>query len=212
MSKGSKDIPVSVISRLTRYLAEVQRLHGEDIEWVSSQDLADTLGLTSSTVRQDLSHLDFSGTCRKGYKTSGLEESLARALGADSMWSMVVVGVGNLGKALALHGEFKRRGFDIRGVFDSDKKKVGKKVGKLTIRNTDEIPKFIRKERIDIGLIAVPPQSAQAVADVMIASGIRGLLNLSLSHIVAPKRVPVVSTRVVASLLQLAHAIKFQGE
>ena len=203
------EMPQSVIGRLTRYLAHVQTLCAQDIKWISSQDIADNLGLTSSTVRQDLSYLDFSGVSKKGYETRGLEKVLSEVLGADVQWKMVVVGAGNLGKALALHEEFSRRGFNIVGIFDADLKKIGRKVGDLTIMGHREIPMVISEKKVDIGVIAVPSSAAQSVADMLIMSGIKGLLNLALTHIVAPKHIPVIDSRVVASLLELSHTLKF---
>lgn len=210
MRRQKKAIPPSVIKRLTKYLAYVQRLCAEEVEWVSSLELAETLGLTSSTVRQDLSHLDFSGTSKRGYETVGLVKVLTGVLGVDTEWRMVVVGAGNLGRALAMHEEFPRRGFHICGIFDSDEKVVGRKLGKLRVRDVHELAEVISSEKADIGVIAVPARAAQSVADLLIASGVKGLLNLALTHVVAPKHVSVVDSRIVASLLELAHAIKFR--
>jgi redox-sensing transcriptional repressor len=201
-------IPRSAVKRLTSYLTQVQRMMEKETEWVSSQELAVKLGLTSSTVRQDLSHVDFSGTSKKGYRTQLLEQALIRTLGADRTWNAVVVGAGNLGRALARHSEFMRHGFRICGVFDSDPAKIGKKVGSLSIRDWRELPKAIREGQIELGIIAVPSQAAQSVADLMIASGVRGILNLALAHVITPERVPVVDSRIVSSLLELSHAVK----
>jgi len=160
-------------------------------------------------VRQDLSHLDFSGVSKRGYETCGLEKVLAGALGADTKWKMVVVGAGNLGKALVLHDEFSRRGFNIVAIFDADPRKIGKKVGSLTILSQREIQPVVSSRKVDIGVIAVPASAAQGVADALITAGVRGLLNLALVHIVAPGDVPVIDSRVVSSLLELSHTIKF---
>jgi redox-sensing transcriptional repressor len=132
-------------------------------------------------------------------------------LGADAVWSMIVVGAGNLGSALALHEEFGRRGFLLHGIFDTDPRKIGRKFGDFQVQSLDDLPSFVGEKKVDIGIIAVPPAAAQRVADLMIASGIRGLLNLTFSHIVAPRRVSVVDARIVASLQELAHAIKSKG-
>jgi redox-sensing transcriptional repressor len=202
-----KQMPKSVLRRLTRYLVEVQNLRRDGVEWVSSQDLADTLGLTSSTVRQDLSHIAFSGISKRGYETSGLERVISRVLGADTSWTMVVVGAGNLGRALAQHEDFSRRGFTIGAIFDKDPRMIGRKVGKLVVQDIQELPRTIGAKKVDIGVIAVPDAATQAVADLLIASGIRGILNLSLAHIVAPARVAVTDSRVTASLLELSHCI-----
>lgn len=201
-------IPQSVLRRLTKYLAHAQVMQARGVDWVSSQEIADALGVTSSTVRQDLTHLDFSGTSKKGYATVGLKDALGTVLGADVAWSMIVVGAGNLGSALALHEEFGRRGFNLCGIFDVDPRKIGRKFGDFRVHPMEDLPAFIGEKKIDIGIIAVPASAAQRVADLMIASGIRGLLNLTFSHIVAPRRVAVVDTRIVASLQELAHAIK----
>jgi redox-sensing transcriptional repressor len=206
--KKRQGIPPSVIRRLTKYLTEVQRLRLTGREWVSSQELAEALDLTSSTVRQDLTHLDFHGVSKRGYQTEGLQRVLARVMGADSVWKMVVVGAGNLGRALALHEEFHRRGFEICGIFDNDVRIIGKKVGRLNILGIRELPKVVGELKIDLGVIAVPPVAAQAVADLLIASGVRGLLNMALAHIVAPTRVCVTDARIVASLLELTHAVQ----
>lgn len=209
--KKQAGIPPSVIRRLTRYLTELQRLREEGQEWVSSQELAETLGLTSSTVRQDLTHLDFQGVSKRGYRTEGLQRVLARVLGADSVWRMVVVGAGNLGRALAQHEEFMRRGFEIVGIFDNDARVIGKKVGRLNVQGVRELPQVVGAQQVDLGVIAVPPAVAQRVADLLIVSGIRGLLNMSLAHIVVPDRVCVTDARIVASLLELTHAVQARG-
>jgi len=167
------------------------------------------LGLTSSTVRQDLSHLDFSGTSKRGYETEGLFRVLVGVLGADKPWNMVVVGAGNLGRALALHEEFSRRGFHIRGIFDADPGKVGRKLGSLTVRRMDELPVLVPEWGVEMGIIAVPATAAQDVADRLIASGVRGLLNLALTHITVPQDVAIIDSRIVASLLELSHLVSF---
>ncbi len=208
MSNGSS-IPPTVIRRLTKYLTYVQDLRVGRVQWVSSLELGETLGVTSSTVRQDLSHLDFSGTSKRGYDTEGLERVLTGVLGADRVWNLVVVGAGNLGRALALHNEFPRRGFHIQGIFDADREVVGQTLGHLSVQPMAALPAMVTAKGVAIGVIAVPSAAAQSVADLLIASGIKGLLNLTLTHIVAPKRVAVIDTRIVASLLELSHAIKF---
>ena len=207
MTNTAKAVPSPVLKRLTDYYATIQGLRAEGIEWVSSSEVADALGLTSSTVRQDLSHLDFAGVSKRGYETSGLETALARALGADKIWNMLVVGAGNLGRALALHQEFRRRGFVIRAVCDSDVFKTGLKVGRLEVKRMNHLPELVKEQAIDIGVIAVPGSAAQEVADQLIEAGVKGLLNLSSVHITVPEGVAVTDARIVASLQELTHAM-----
>jgi redox-sensing transcriptional repressor len=212
MPNHGKAMPPSVVRRLTRYYAQVQDLRAQDVEWVSSQELADTLGLTSSTVRQDLSHVDFSGISKRGYETVGLESVLSEVLGVDTVWKTVVVGAGRLGMALALFDEFPRSGFRICGVFDSDPEKVGCDFGDgLSVQGMDALAAFVKRRRIDIGIIAVPAVAAQEAANGLVIAGVRGLLNLAYTHITTPDHVSVVDARILESLQELSHAIKSQS-
>jgi redox-sensing transcriptional repressor len=201
-------IPHMVVQRYTKYLSMVQEFQADGAEWISSAELADGLGLTSSTVRQDLSYIDFYGVSKKGYEISGLCRILESILGADAKWKVVVAGAGNIGRALALHQEFARKGFVIMGLYDSDKSKIGKKTGGLVIQNIADMPGFISSEKIDIGIIAVPATVAQHVADLMVVAGIKGILNLAVTHLTLPRYVGVVDFRVMSSLLELTHLIK----
>ncbi|MBL7115244.1 MAG: redox-sensing transcriptional repressor Rex [Kiritimatiellae bacterium] len=193
---------------MTEYLAHARELCRNGEEWVSSSGLAETLGLTSSTVRQDLSHVEFSGTSKRGYSTAGLVQVLTSALGADRQWRSIVMGVGNLGRALAQHREFERQGFDICGVFDDDCRKVGTHVGELMVQPTTELKTFVSENQIKIGILAVPATAAQEAANELVEAGITGLLNLSITHIATPRDIAVVDARIVASLLELSYAIK----
>ena len=201
-------IPPSVIKRMTKYLAYVQRLRQDKTRWVSSSELAAKLGLTSSTVRQDLSHIDFSGTSKRGYDVHGLERVLTHVLGADIRWSMVVVGAGNLGRALVLHEDFGRRGFNIVGIFDADRRKAGSTVGALSVQPMKELPAVVKARDARIGIIAVPEEGAQSVADQLVACGVKGLLNLALTHVSVPRNTAVVEARIAASLLELSYLVK----
>ncbi|MGQ9663245.1 MAG: winged-helix domain-containing protein [Kiritimatiellia bacterium] len=115
-------IPPAVVGRLTRYLPYLERLRGAGVEWISSQAMAEAFGLTSFTVRQDLTYLDFYGVARRGYSVEGLLQVLVRLLGANMEWRAAVVGAGNLGRAIAQHEEFLRRGFRICAIFDKDRR------------------------------------------------------------------------------------------
>lgn len=210
-TERNANIPRMVVRRLPKYLAHAQKMRQAGVQWISSSGLADALGLTSSTVRQDLTHIDFSGVSKRGYSTAGLEAAMARTLGVDQAIRLVVVGAGNLGRALALHGEFQAHGFEICGIFDISANVIGKRVGPLLVQSMAELPEVIRREKIDIGLVAVPSVVAQQVADQLVFSGIRGILNLTTANIVAPKSVAVVDARILASLRELAYAVRTIG-
>ena len=201
-------IPISVIRRLPKYLMMAKQLNAEGVEWVSSDALAESLALTSSTVRQDISHIDFQGISKKGYSTAGLVAVLTLTLGADQESVCVVIGAGNLGRALATHGEFARQGFRICEVFDNNPAVIGDKIGRFIVRDVSELPGVIESQKVDIGIVAVPHDAAQPVADRLCKAGIRGVLNLTAAHITVPAGVALADARIIASLRELAYVLK----
>jgi len=177
------------------------------VDWASSKDLAEALGLTSSTVRQDLFHLDLTGVSKRGYDTRQLESVLRRELGTHRLQRLVIVGAGNLGCALALHGDLTQNGFEPCGIFDACEDVVGARVGGLTVAPMSALKSVVRAKRVAIGIIAVPAESAQQVADLLVAAGVKGLLNLAYVHVKVPRGVSVVDARLLGSLQQLSYAV-----
>jgi redox-sensing transcriptional repressor len=208
----SDDMPQPVIRRLPKYLVHVQELREEGVEWASSQEIADALGLTSSTVRQDLSHMDMRGISKKGYETSQLEAVLRQILGADIMHHVVIIGAGHLGRALAEHGAFARRGFEICGLFDLDPKLIGTHYGNVQVMSMHDLPEQAAKVKIDIGIIAVPSSAAQEVAEQLVKVGVKAILNLAYKHVKVPAGVTVVDARIMESLQELAYVLGKKGE
>jgi redox-sensing transcriptional repressor len=208
MAKHVGCLPDPVVRRLPKYLVRARELRVAGREWVSSQGLAEDLGLTSSTVRQDLSHLDLAGVSKRGYETLRLEAALSHTLGADVTLRLVIVGAGYLGCALALHGGLRAQGFETCGVFDSDREVVGTEVGDLRVRPMGALNGLVKRKKVEIGMIAVPAASAQEVADKLVEAGVRGLLNLAYCHVRVPEHVEVVDARIIASLQQLAYVIR----
>jgi redox-sensing transcriptional repressor len=205
--KSEKQIPAPVVLRLIKYLTHIRWLCEQNVSWVLSQDMADTLGLTSSTVRQDLSHLDFSGKSRCGYQTFAMEEAVSKALRMDKRYSIILVGIGNFGKALALNQAFKQNNFNLCGLYDKDPKIIGKKIGSLVVKDVSVLPSEVRKHKVQLAMLAVSAPAAQQVADLVILSGIRGILNLTMTHIVVPERIAVVDLRVTSALQELAYYV-----
>jgi len=207
-AEESQMIPHPVIRRLPKYLVHVQELREEGVDWASSQQIADALGLTSSTVRQDLSHIDLNGISKKGYETIQLEGVLRQILGADVLHRVVIMGAGNLGRALAEHGAFTERGFEIVALFDTDPKLVGRTYGSAKVLPAEQLSEVTGRLHIDIGIIAVPAHSAQAVADALVGLGVRAILNLAYKHIRVPGQVHLVDARIMESLQELAYALR----
>ena len=201
-------IPRPVVKRLPKYLGHVQRLREQGVEWVSSKDLSEALDLTSSTVRQDLSHLDLTGISKRGYEATVLETVIRDMLKTDKSQSILIVGAGHLGRAMAMHGGFAEHGFEIRGIFDADPKLHGKKVGSIRVEKVSSLKRVARKHGQAIGIIAVPPETAQEVADLLINAGVSALLNMTYKHLRVPEHVHVAETRIIGRLQELVYAMK----
>ncbi len=209
MFEISQKLPRPVVYRLPQYLTHVRELKQDGLEWISSHKLADDLGLTSSTVRQDLSKLHMHGVSKRGYRIVQLEKALSDVLGAGRVHNAVIVGAGYLGTALALHGGLAEQGFKICGIFDSDPELMGAAVGSLRVQSMETLDYVVgTKCKAEIGIIAVPASSAQSVADLLIDAGVRGLLNLAYTRILVPPGVALMDARIIANLQQLAYVIR----
>lgn len=208
MSVEGRNLPRPVVYRLPQYLTHVRELGESGVAWISSQELARDLGLTGSTVRQDLSHLPMRGVSRRGYPVGELEQVLTRVLGANRAHRVVIVGAGYLGTALALHGGLVKQGFQVCGLFDADPVVIGGQVGSLKIQPMKALQGIVKKHRIELGLIAVPAAAAQEVVDQLVAAGVRGILNLAYAQVRVPSGVALVDGRLIGNLQQLAYIIR----
>ena len=208
MTKTQSKVSPFVIQRLARYYFFIQILKKKGIEWVSSRKIASVLGLTSSTVRQDISHIDFSGISKRGYEVGKLKNILAEVLGADRKISAIIVGAGNFGRALLLHEQFRQQGFHIKAIFDSAATLVGKKIGEHVIRAMDKLVRYVKEQRIEVGIIAVPGEAAQQVADKLVKTVVKGILNLSTVDLHVPPKMVLINSRIILDLLELSYSIK----
>lgn len=211
-SSRPRKLPEPVIRRLPRYLIDVQELQASGATWVSSIELGRALGLTSSTVRQDLSHLDLEGVSKRGYEIGKLISALVRELGANRRHRVVIVGAGFLGSAIALHADLGRYGFQVSALLDVNPEILGASVGRLQVQPVSVLPQIVERERIDIGIIAVPAAEAQSVADELVAAGVKALLNLALVQLKVPENIQVVDERIVVRLQELAYVMRTSAE
>jgi redox-sensing transcriptional repressor len=194
-------IPEATVARLPVYLRCLYELLDGRISTVSSERLAVMAGVNAAKVRKDLSYLGSYGTRGVGYDVQYLLFQMSRELGLTQDWPVVIVGVGNLGQALANYGGFGDRGFPVAALVDADPARVGHKVGDLAIRHSDELPAIVEELGVAIGVIATPAAAAQDVVDGLVAAGVRSILNF------APARVSVPAT---VSLRQVDLAIELQ--
>ena len=182
-------VPRATVQRLPLYLQLLDER--ADQQRTSSDELAVLAGVNAAKVRKDLSYLGSYGTRGVGYDVEQLRFEIRRALGLTDGLHLAIVGVGNLGRALANYGGFRDGGFGVAGLFDDDPAKVGEVIGGLTVEPLDQIEAAVRERGIDIGVLTVPAESAQEVADRLSASGIRSILNFAPTVIQVPDGVEV---------------------
>ena len=185
------DLPEATIARLPEYLRALHNLAEAGSETVSSEGLAAAAGVNSAKLRKDLSHLGSYGTRGVGYDVAELVTHISAALGLGQRWAVVLVGVGNLGHALAGYGGFDERGFRVVGLFDVDPARVGEQVGGLVVRHLDELDEVVRAAGASIGVIATPASAAQAVCDRLVEAGVTSVLNFAPALLQVPPGVDV---------------------
>ena len=185
------EVPEATVARLPVYLRALHALAEDGRTTVSSESLAAAAGVGSAKLRKDLSHLGSYGTRGVGYDVQELVLHISRALGLGQRWSVVLVGVGNLGQALAGYGGFDDRGFRVAALLDADTTRVGDVVAGLPIRPLDELAEVVRREDVSIGVIATPAEAAQDVCDRLVAAGVRSILNFAPTVLQVPDGVDV---------------------
>ena len=190
-SLAKESIPDIVIGRLPVYLRTLKLLASEGHEVASSQDLGERLGISSAQIRKDLSHFGEFGKQGTGYNVAYLCRQLEKILKVDCVWPVVLVGAGYLGHALAAYNGFEQRGFRIIGVFDNAADKIGAQIGDLTIEPIDRVGIWVRRHKVQIGVIAVPAVAAQVVADTLIDAGVKSILCYAPITLTVPKHIHV---------------------
>ncbi len=184
-------IPDIVIGRLPIYLRALNRMIQENREYTSSHELGERLGISSAQIRKDLSHFGEFGKQGTGYNVRYLYEQLRQILKVDREWLMAVVGIGDLGRAIAHYRGFQARGFRVAALFDADPAKVGERIGELTVLPMSQLAEEITRQNIRIAMIAVPASEAQSVADKLVEAGVQALLNYAPITIAVPPGVRV---------------------
>lgn len=186
-----RGIPEATVARLPVYLRALQALEDKGILTVSSEALATAAGVNSAKLRKDLSHLGSYGTRGVGYEVEYLVYQISRELGLTQDWAVAIVGLGNLGRALANYGGFGTRGFRIAALLDTDPSVVGVSVASLEVRHIDNLEEVVRSEGVSIGVIATPAASAQGVAGRFVEAGVTSILNFAPVVLNVPEGVDV---------------------
>jgi len=184
-------IPEATVARLPVYLRALYGLAERGISTVASEELAAAAGVNSAKLRKDLSHLGSYGIRGVGYDVDYLVYQVSRTLGLTQDWPVVIVGAGNLGRALANYGGFVSRGFTISAMLDSDPAIVGSRIARLIVRHVDELEAVVARHKVAIGVLATPAGSAQAVCDRLVAAGVTSILNFAPLVLSVPEGVDV---------------------
>ncbi len=207
VTRPARRIPDATVARLPLYHRGLMELVRSKRATVSSVALAEVTGVNAAKVRKDLSYLGTYGTRGVGYDVENLLHQIGRELGLTQNWPVVIVGIGNLGSALATYGGFSARGFRIAALLDADAAKTGTQVGGLNIRPTSELMAIVAAESVAIGIIATPGHAAQDVAEQLVAAGVRSILNFSPAMLNVPDDVGVrrVDLAVELQILSFHH-------
>ncbi|GAA4541561.1 redox-sensing transcriptional repressor Rex [Amycolatopsis samaneae] len=187
----AKSIPEAAVARLAVYLRVLSGLAEQGATTVSSEELSQAAGVNSAKLRKDLSYLGSYGTRGVGYDVQVLVSQIERILGLTRKHRVAVVGIGNLGHALANYGGFPGRGFPVEALFDLDPDLIGVPVGGLPVSHLDEIPLVCAERQISIGVIATPPTAAQSVCDLLVAGGVQCILNFAPVVLQVPAHIEV---------------------
>ncbi|MGH8900708.1 MAG: redox-sensing transcriptional repressor Rex [Egibacteraceae bacterium] len=182
----SRAIPEASVARLPLYLRALVDMAERNIHTVSSETLAAMAGVNSAKIRKDLSYLGSYGTRGVGYDVEYLIHQISRELGLTQSWAVAIVGVGNLGIALAHYGGFADRGFRIAALLDTDPAKVGQVIAGIEVAHVDDVERVIKEDEVSIAILAVPAAIAQDVCDRLVAAGITSVLNFAPAVLAVP--------------------------
>jgi redox-sensing transcriptional repressor len=204
-----ESIPNPAVRRLSLYLRQLEAFARKGRRTISSKQLGESLRLTDAQVRKDLAYFGQFGHPGIGYRVEDLILQLRKILGTDRTWNVLLVGAGNIGRALSAYRGFGAKGFQVVAVFDVDPTKVGHEMGEFKVQHLDDIAKAVEQYGARLAILAVPADNAQDVADQLISAGIRGLLNFAPVSITVPKGVAVNTVDVAVQLEQLAFQVTF---
>jgi redox-sensing transcriptional repressor len=199
-----RSIPEATVARLAVYLRVLGGLADGGRSTVSSGELASAAGVNPAGLRKDLSHLGPCGTRGVGYEVRTLRDRIAGVLGVERSRACVLVGIGNLGAALADYAGFGSRGFEFVGLFDAAPDRVGQRIGGQVVRPVDELEAVVEETQASLGVLATPAEVAQQVCDRLVAAGVRSILNFAPVSLSAPPEVDVRQVDLSVELQVLA--------
>ena len=209
---GKTKVSNAIIRRLPRYRRYLGYLQTKGIKKISSNELSEMIGYTASQIRQDLNTFGEFGQQGYGYEVDRLYKEINKILGLDREYKTVVVGCGNLGQAITNYTYYYKIGFNIIGLFDVNPKIVGNVINDVEVMDSADLEEYVRREKIDIGIICVNRENAQKVADELVAGGVKGIWNFAPIDLNIPENVALESVHLSDSLHALSFMIKSMSE
>lgn len=204
-------ISKSVIKRLPRYHRHLGELMEKGVERISSKELSERMKVTASQIRQDLNHFGGFGQQGYGYNVKYLYDEIAKILGLDRVYNVIIIGAGNLGRAIAGYANFEKRGFKIIGIFDINKELSGMEVRGIKVRPLEELEEFVRDNNVDIAALTIPKTGAVKVAETLVELGVKAFWNFAHTELNVPSDVLVESVHLSESLMRLSYNLKNVG-
>lgn len=202
----------AVIKRLPGYYRHLKALEAEGVTQISSRTLGERMNLKASQIRQDINCVGGFGRQGYGYAVSELRARICTVLGLDAPHSMIIVGVGNIGSAVASYQSFRKEGFEVVALFDIDPAKIGALVDGLQIQSADDIAPYLDAHSVDIAVIALPANHAQRMAELLVSHGVRALWNFAPVDLATNGNVPIVNVHLSESLQTLSYKLAHRGE
>lgn len=202
---NAEKIPDIIIGRLPVYLRALQRLSEKGILTTSSQELGGIVGISAAQIRKDISQFGEFGKQGTGYSIPFLIERLKDILKVYRVWDVIIVGMGDIGHALARYNGFANRGFRITMVFDNDPQKIGQRVGEFEIHDTGTLVEKIKQNKIKIAMLTVPAVAAQEMTDQLVKAGVKAILNYAPTSLNVPENVKVQYTDPVTHLQRMTY-------
>lgn len=207
---NDRKISMAVVRRLPRYYRFLGELLDNGISKISSGELSNKMNITASQIRQDLNNFGGFGQQGYGYNVNYLYKEIGKILGLDRVYTMVLIGAGNLGQALANYPAFSKRGFELIGIFDINPKVVGLSIHGIDVLDVDSLENFIKDYSIDIAILTIPKKGVADMANNLINWGVKGIWNFSQIDLISTSEVSIENANLSYSLMTLAYQIHQQ--
>ncbi len=202
-----EQISIAVIKRLPRYYRYLGDLLDNGITRISSNELSRRMDVTASQIRQDLNKFGCFGQRGYGYNVELLYEEIKKILGLDREYSLIIIGAGNLGQALANYGNFRKRGFNFIGIFDKNPDLIGKSAGDMIIRDVEGLDGFLKENKVDIAVLSIPKTNAPKISPILVENGVKGIWNFSHIDLHTPDDVIVENVHLTDSVMTLSYKL-----